>query len=366
MGLFERNYSRREFFFRISSLIAAFGLSEALLPRLVSALEELPPKPLIWIEGLSCSGCSSSFMNSDYPEAESLLLNDMSLFFHQWFLNNSGQELFQYLYRLINDFRGKYILIIEGAVPGKDEDRYLDLGSAMGKKLTYSELLIQLSGNALASLAVGSCASFGGFSALGPSAAQPAMKNIENTKVINIPGCPAHPDWITGTAIHIFSYGLNEVLSDLDEFNRPKAFFKQYVHDICFRRAAFNEGHFLTDYNNPEQVSKFCLYKKGCKGMVTKSDCPLRLWNNRQNFCLKAGVPCYGCTEPDYPANFIPFDQKEEGVKIPGYFGVKKGSDQAAILLSVTAAAGLGAHLSYKKIKKSKKDKEEEDSGAKN
>ncbi len=361
MNIFKGSYSRRQFLLKCTSLSVALSLTNFDLIRLAEAIEELPPKPLIWVEGLGCSGCTSSLLNSEYPNPSSLLIDDLSFFFHQWFNDPSGEDAYNYLYKLADDFQGKYIFIIEGALPSLEESENIKLGKALDKQLLFSDLVIEFSQNAMATIAVGSCASFGGFPSLGPTKAKPASNFVEHTKVINIPGCPAHPDWLMGTALHIFSYGLNEVLTDLDEHNRPKSYFNKLVHDQCFRRASFDDGHFLNDYNNPNEFKESCLFKQGCKGPKTKSDCPQRLWNSRQSFCLKAGAPCLGCTEPNFPKEFMPFSKQLQDISIPGIFGVRAGADQAALLLAGGTAAGIGINLARKKIRKRKEQKEDKE-----
>ena len=56
-----------------------------------------------------------------------------------------------------------------------------------------------------------------------------------------------------------------------------------------------------------------CLRELNCKGPRTYADCPSRRWNspgNDQNgvsFCMLAGGPCIGCTEPNFPDGMSPF-----------------------------------------------------------
>ena len=56
-----------------------------------------------------------------------------------------------------------------------------------------------------------------------------------------------------------------------------------------------------------------CLYPLGCEGRSTGADCPVRKWNGAAagaagvNWCIAAGAPCHGCTEPDFPDRKSPF-----------------------------------------------------------
>src|SRR5689334_24729112 len=42
------------------------------------------------------------------------------------------------------------------------------------------------------------------------------------------------------------------------------------------------------------------LFRSGCRGPMTHSPCNRILWN-RQSSKTRAGMPCMGCTEPEFP-----------------------------------------------------------------
>jgi hydrogenase small subunit len=92
---------------------------------------------------------------------------------------------------------------------------------------------------------------------------------------------------------------------DLDELARPKLFYGQLIHENCPRRADFDKGKFAQELGDPG-----CLYNIGCKGHYTNADCPLRQWNNGVNWCIKAGSPCLGCVEPEFPDGTSPIYEK--------------------------------------------------------
>jgi hydrogenase small subunit len=127
-------------------------------------------------------------------------------------------------------------------------------------------------------------------------------KGIE-TPVVNIPGCPVHPDWFVGTISVILFSGVQAL--DLDDLARPKLFFGQLIHENCPRRADFDKGKFAEKLGDAG-----CLYKLGCKGHYTYADCPLRQWNNGVSWCVKAGSPCLACVEPEFPDGTSPFYEK--------------------------------------------------------
>ena len=164
--------------------------------------------------------------------------------------------------------------------------------------------------DALAVIALGTCAAFGGIATGAPNPASCIsveklfdQHNI-STPLINIPGCPPHPDWFVGTLSAVLLLGLPKP-EELDEHKRPKVFYGQLIHENCPRRAYFDEGKFAKAFSELG-----CLNELGCKGPVTYADCPIRLWNHGINWCIGSGSPCIGCVEPGFPDQLAPFYQK--------------------------------------------------------
>jgi hydrogenase small subunit len=175
----------------------------------------------------------------------------------------------------------------------------------------FTDQVIEASKHANAVIAVGTCAAFGGIPAAenNPTGAQSVGDFLKDNKVrvplINIPGCPVHPDWVTGTLVHALKFGLPE----LDGLNRPKAFFSRLIHDQCPRFADYERENFAKHFTDPG-----CLFKLGCQGPITHADCTVRLWNAGTSSCIHADAPCIGCASeffskkkdyPFYPRNLI-------------------------------------------------------------
>jgi NiFe hydrogenase small subunit HydA len=185
---------------------------------------------------------------------------------------------------------GGYVLVVEGAIPTGDFRDCCYLWPGM----TAWDGVQDFAVNAAHILAVGTCAAYGGVVAgsPNPTVAVSVGHCIGADNVINIPGCPAHPDWIVGT----IAYLLRGEAPELDKYRRPREFFNGLVHDECPNRGR----------------GERCLKPIGCSGQKTRADCPLRQWNagspnEGTNWCVGAGTPCHGCTEPDFPDGKSPF-----------------------------------------------------------
>jgi hydrogenase small subunit len=124
------------------------------------------------------------------------------------------------------------------------------------------------------------------------------------TPVINVPGCPPHPDWML-TAIAEFLLAGDAGKLAVDALKRPRSIYGKLIHENCPRRAYFDEKKFAQKPGDPE-----CLYELGCKGPITYADCPVRLWNGGTNWCVGAGAPCQGCTQPEFIDQVTPLYQR--------------------------------------------------------
>ncbi len=272
--------------------------------------------PVIWLQGAACTGCTVSLLNSASPTIKNILIDQVvpgmhvNLLFHTTVMAGAGESVLEVLRDATKEKRGEYILVVEGAIPTAKDAVYNALGSLRGKPVEIQDRVAELASNALAILAVGTCASFGGIPAAAPNptGCKP-VSDILSTKginkpLVNIPGCPPHPDWLVGTIANILINGLPKA-SDLDDNLRPLAFYRQLIHENCPRRAYFDEGKFAKKFGD-----EGCMYELGCKGPITYADCPLRHWNDGTNWVIGAGAPCNGCTQPEFPDLMSPFYQK--------------------------------------------------------
>ena len=348
--------SRRDFI-KLTSLsaVGVLGLRLVNIPgsSLLSAQEaKVSELPVIWIQAGSCSGCSVSVLNTKSPTITNVLVDEVipghhvNLLFHPTVMAASGEKALGML-----DPKKDFALVAEGSFATKDDGVYCKIGEE-----TALNRLTELGKRAMAVIALGTCAAYGGIPAAdpNPTGAKGVKKVFDeygiSTPVINVPGCPAHPDWFVGTVARILTSGLSGV--ELDGEGRPLAFFKHRIHDNCPRRGYYDIGKFAKKLSDP-----YCLYQLGCKGPITHADCPVRLWNGGTNWCIGAGHPCIGCVEPGFPDEKSPFFRKvslmNDDYKNDVTEWIGKG-------LGIAALAGVGAHLGTTAASGRFKKKEEE------
>jgi hydrogenase small subunit len=232
---------------------------------------------------------------------------------------------------------GPYICVVEGSIPTGADGAYCVIG---GKSAI--DIARNVCGKAAATIAIGSCASYGGLPAAAPNptgalsveAAVPGIKNL-----INLPACPANPENLTALIVHYLSFG---TWPALDELRRPLFAYGKRIHDACERRAHFDAGQYVEAWGDAGHREGYCLYKMGCKGPVTHHNCPNIRWNEATNWPIGCGHPCIGCAEPAFWDTMTPFYSHLPDV--PG-FGVGTTIDKvgvAATGLVATAFAGHG------------------------
>lgn len=248
-----------------------------------------------WLQLATCSGCAVSILNSTSPNIKNILIDELlpgkhiNLLFMSTIMGSSGTASMEILLNTKSEPKD-YVLVVEGAVP---EGKYGEVG-----EYNMEELLLKLVENSSVIISLGSCASFGGIPKGKPnptnarSVSEILNINKINKHLINIPGCPSHPDWFVNTVAYLLLKGI----PDLDELNRPKMFFGKLVHELCERRPYFDKGKFAKKFGE-----EGCLYELGCKGPYTHADCPIRSWNSALNWCIQNGSPCFGCCEPEFP-----------------------------------------------------------------
>jgi hydrogenase small subunit len=330
-----RGVSRREFLTFCAEMTAILGLSTALTPQIVAALEKAKRPTVIWLQLQECTGCVESVLRASDPKIGDLLLDVISLDFQETLMAGAGADVEAVKEQSMKDNYGKYILLVTGSVPTKEGGIYTTIA---GK--TAREHLEHAASGAAAIVAIGACAHFGSVQSAkpNPTGAVGVDQIIKDKPVVNIAGCPPIADVVTGTLVHFLTFGR---LPDLDGDGRPLFAYGSRIHDQCPRRAKFDAGQFVQAFDDEGARKGYCLYHVGCKGPATFSPCPIFMWNGHTNFPIGAGHPCIGCTERNFWDTMSPFY-----TRLPDVYGVgvEHTADTLGAALAIGAVAGVAAH----------------------
>ena len=346
----KRGVSRKDFLKFCTAMTAIMGLETSLTPTVVNALETQERIPVIYKHFQECTGCSESFIRMAHPVVADVLLDMISLDYHDTLMAASGTQALEAAARTKEQYKGKYILAIEGSIPTADGGIY----SVVNGK-THLEIFREYEKDCMAIIAYGSCASFGNVQAAAPNptGATPIYK-LTNKPIINVPGCPPIAEVMAGVITHILTFG--GALPELDIHKRPKVFYRHRIHDNCQRRAYFDAGLFVESFDDEGAKLGWCLYKMGCKGPVTYNSCSTMKWNEGTCWPVESGNPCLGCSEDNF-WDFGPFFTTK--AQIPGT-NIIYNPDKVGAAVVGAAVAGVGVHAAAtvvnQKLKKSKND----------
>jgi hydrogenase small subunit len=284
--------NRREFVQICSGIAVTLGLSRAAQGAIVKALVDAPRPSVIWLHFQECTGCTESLLRAEHPTLENLILDVISLDYHETLMAAAGHQAEAARRAAMAAHKGKYILVVEGAIPTGEHGNFCKIGGQ-----TAVEMVRECAADAASVIAIGSCASWGGMPSTSPNptGASPVAE-ILGRPVLTIPGCPPNPYNFLTTVVHYLVLGK---LPDLDSKGRPKFAYGRLVHENCERRAHFDAGRFAIEFGDEGHRQGWCLYKLGCKGPETYANCPSILFGDAGSgtWPVGCGHPCIGCTE---------------------------------------------------------------------
>lgn len=287
-----RPWTRRDFLRTCTLAAAAVGLPARAAGAIAAAVSEGRRPAVIWLSLQECTGCTESLLRTSHPALDELILDLISLEYHEALMAPSGHAAEASRRRAMEEHEGSYVLVTEGAVPMADGGVYCMIGGH-----TALEILEESAARAGAVVALGSCASWGGLSSSdpNPTGATGVPEVLAGRPVVAIPGCPPNPYNFLGTVLQFATFG---TLPELDEQGRPRFAYARTIHDDCPRRGHFDAGRFAKRYGDEGHRAGWCLYELGCKGPLTHANC------STQGFCevpgawpVGVGHPCFGCTE---------------------------------------------------------------------
>ena len=298
--LANKGVSRREFAKFCTLMATTLGLAPTMAPKIAEAVTAKARPSVVWLHFAECTGCSEGFLRTTYPWADELILDILSVDYHETIMAAAGHQAEENLKNAITQGKGKYICVIEGGIPTKNNGAY---GLVAGK--TMLEIGKEVTKDALATICIGTCSAFGGVQAAAPNPTEAkGVGEALGIKTINISGCPPNPINFVATVVHFLLLG---ALPELDENGRPLFAYGKLIHDNCPRRGHYEDGNFVEVFGDEGTMNGWCLYKMGCRGPETYNNCPLVKFNEGTSWPVDAGHPCIGCSEPNFWDDMAPF-----------------------------------------------------------
>ena len=172
---------------------------------------------LLWLQGGACSGNTMSFLNAEEPSACDLVTDfGINMLWHPSLGLELGENLRRLLDAIVSGEMPLDIFVYEGTVVNAPNGTG-EWNRFCGRPM--KDWVADLAKVATFTVAVGDCATWGGIPATAPNPSESEglqflkrehggflgkdYKSKAGLPVINIPGCPAHPDWITQIVVAV-------------------------------------------------------------------------------------------------------------------------------------------------------------------
>jgi hydrogenase small subunit len=362
--------TRRDFMKFCSFMAAGMGLSAGAAAQIAEAVTNPKRPPVIWLSAQECTGCTEALLRSTHPTLEHLILDLISLDYHETLTVPSGHGAEEARLASMKENKGKFILVVDGSIPVKEGGIYCQIG---GKPVM--DILKETAPQAMAIVAIGSCASWGGIPSAdpNPTGATPVHQILKDAKittpVVNIPGCPPSPYNFLSTVLYFVTF---KKLPELDKEGRPLFAYGRIIHENCERRPHFDAGRFAIQFGDENHRKGYCLYKLGCKGPETFNNCPAILYGDvgAGSWPVGTGHPCFGCSEKGIGFHKPLFTQASLHLVTPPdtypHVTEQQGTGATIAAVAVVAgAAGAAIAAGSKTFKKLGEEEKKEGSGKK-
>ena len=292
-GAGSASVSRREFLRACLMAAAAVGLAGAAAEQVVAAAAAGAARPsVVWLQFQECTGCTMSLLRPSNPGLDTLIFDLISLDYHETLFAAAGRQAEEARRAAVEKNAGRFICVVEGAIPAKDGGVYCMVGGRTALDITR-----EVASKSAAVVAIGSCSSWGGLpsAAPNPTGAVGVHQVVRGRPVVNLPGCPPNPYIFLGVVLQYAALGR---LPELDAEGRPKFAYARTVHDDCARLPHYKAGRFAEEFGDEGHRQGHCLYKLGCKGPLTRANCAVLPFNEVPGaWPVNVGHPCFGCTE---------------------------------------------------------------------
>src|SRR5512138_3026576 len=199
-----RGVSRRQFVKFCTTVAAALSLPGGSGQAIAQALAATQKPVLVWLEFQDCAGNSESLLRATRPSVAEIVLDVLSVDYHETIMAAAGHQADEIRDKIATEKKGSYLAVVEGSVPMKDDGVYCTIGGR-----SAIDIARQVCGNAAATIAIGTCAAYGGIPAASPNPtgavgvadAVPGIKNL-----INLPACPANVENLTALVVHYLTF----------------------------------------------------------------------------------------------------------------------------------------------------------------
>ena len=220
--LAQQGVSRRDFLKFCTAVAVTMGLGPSMATEVAAALTNRRAS-VVYLHCAECTGCSEALLRTCKPFLDTLILDTISLDYHETIMAAAGEAAEAALDQAISNPEG-FICVVEGAIPTAMDGKYGYVGGH-----TMLDLCKRVLPKAKAVVTMCTCAAYGGVQAAKPNPTGSVGVNDcfarlgMDVKAINIPGCPPNPLNLVGTLVAFLQ---NKEIK-LDDLGRPLMFYGQ-------------------------------------------------------------------------------------------------------------------------------------------
>src|SRR5579871_4160072 len=134
-ALARRGVSRRQLVKFCSAVLGTLAMPERYLAQTVAAVTKAKKPVLVWLQFQDCTGCSESILRSGHPDVADVVLDLLSWEYHEVIMAGAGDSATRVLDRVVKEEKGKYLAIVEGAIPTADGGVYCTIGGHSAREI---------------------------------------------------------------------------------------------------------------------------------------------------------------------------------------------------------------------------------------
>lgn len=128
-GVSRRNFVQLCGALMATALVGLSLTSKKSVLEVAAAIGKTKRPSVIWLHFQDCTGCTETPLRTSAPDVAHLILDVISLDYHKTLMAASGAQAEAALKTAMAENAGKYVLVVEGAIPTEDKGVYMQMNS---------------------------------------------------------------------------------------------------------------------------------------------------------------------------------------------------------------------------------------------
>ena len=147
--------SRRDFMKFCTAVAVTMGFGPSFASKVAAALTGRRPS-VVYLHAAECTGCSEALLRTYKPFIDAVILDTISLDYHETIMAAAGEAAEQALHAAVENPNG-FVCMVEGAIPTGMDNKYGYIGGH-----TMYDICKEILPKAKSVVNIGTCACYGG------------------------------------------------------------------------------------------------------------------------------------------------------------------------------------------------------------